>query len=319
MNFGYSIIVVNYGKYDLLMNFLNSVEKNIDKRERFEVIVVDNNLPNNKKTGSHIDTSKFNFKLKIVKNNVNSYSSAINLGVKCANYDIIIASNSDIEILPQFAFAPITRIFEQDSQIGVIGLQLLYPNGMWQRSYGFVPSLKEGMIYLLLIDALAHAFYKLLNKNGISFSKMKKVGYVDGAFMIIRRKCFDECGGFDEQFKFYGEDADFCFRAYKTKWKVFFLPQICVLHLHGASSIKRSFIKYRALQYKAKVNFVKKHFGEKYAHLYYSLMKLVTLERVLFYQILSTIFPLSEFLQHFKESKNSYQAIKISKIITYQY
>jgi N-acetylglucosaminyl-diphospho-decaprenol L-rhamnosyltransferase len=49
-------------------------------------------------------------------------------------------------------------------------------------------------------------------------------GHVGGGTMMVRRACFDEVGGFDEEFFLYWEDADLCARARHDGWGVRLLP-----------------------------------------------------------------------------------------------
>lgn len=43
---------------------------------------------------------------------------------------------------------------------------------------------------------------------------------LSGFCMLIRKKAFDEVGGFDERFELYGEDSEFSHRLKKFKWKL---------------------------------------------------------------------------------------------------
>jgi hypothetical protein len=64
----------------------------------------------------------------------------------------------------------------------------------------------------------------------------REVEWVGGAFMFIRRRVIDKMGGLDTNFFFYGEDVEFCHRARQHGWKVWYDPEVSVLHLGGASS-----------------------------------------------------------------------------------
>ena len=56
-----------------------------------------------------------------------------------------------------------------------------------------------------------------------------------GAAMMVRRKAFEQVGGFDETFFLYSEEEDLCFRMSKAGWKVYYHPESWVHH-HGAGS-----------------------------------------------------------------------------------
>lgn len=61
-------------------------------------------------------------------------------------------------------------------------------------------------------------------------------GHVLGGAMLVRRRCFEQLGGFDERYFVYGEDADLCIRARQRGWQVWLLPCEPMIHLEGASS-----------------------------------------------------------------------------------
>ncbi len=307
-NHGVSLIIVNYGTPELLSNFLASIDRNIIKKGNLEAIVVDNDYPRKGDSRQTVEALNLSFKIHLTHNHKNSYASAINRGAQFANNDILIIANSDIEIPQNFSFEPIISAVDQNSKIGVIGPQLIYPNGRWQRSYGLVPSLKELLLSIALLDAFIHALYRYVMTWRLFPRKIRSVEYADGAFLIIRRACFAEMEGFNENYLFYGEDADFCWRAQRTGWIVTFLPTVCVIHLRGASSTQKAYVTYTTRQLRAKLQFVKENFGSRHAYYYRKLTKVVLMQRFLLYSFAASIIPLSEFALRKLHSKLSYIA-----------
>lgn len=61
-------------------------------------------------------------------------------------------------------------------------------------------------------------------------------GHVLGGAMLVRRACWDELGGFDENFFLYWEDADICQRARDLGWELSVLPCTPIIHITGTSS-----------------------------------------------------------------------------------
>jgi N-acetylglucosaminyl-diphospho-decaprenol L-rhamnosyltransferase len=61
-------------------------------------------------------------------------------------------------------------------------------------------------------------------------------GHVLGGAMVVRRECWEQLGGFDEDFFLYWEDADLCQRARDLGWKVAVLPCTPIVHVAGTSS-----------------------------------------------------------------------------------
>ena len=62
------------------------------------------------------------------------------------------------------------------------------------------------------------------------------VDWVSGACMVLRREALGKSGAFDERFFMYFEDADLCRRVRETGWRVYYLPEVEVVHQTGGSS-----------------------------------------------------------------------------------
>jgi len=58
---------------------------------------------------------------------------------------------------------------------------------------------------------------------------------VTGAAMAIRRAAWEEVGPLDEDFRFYAQDLDLCLRARQAGWTVAVVPELEVIHHHGAT------------------------------------------------------------------------------------
>jgi GT2 family glycosyltransferase len=63
----------------------------------------------------------------------------------------------------------------------------------------------------------------------------RSVAWVTGAAMAIRRAAWEQVGPFDERFRFYAQDLDLCLRAGDAGWLVQVLPELRVIHHHGAT------------------------------------------------------------------------------------
>jgi O-antigen biosynthesis protein len=61
-----------------------------------------------------------------------------------------------------------------------------------------------------------------------------------GAALLLRKRMLDEVGLFDEDFFMYYEDMDLSWRARRRGWKVLYVPESVVRHIHAASSVEWS-------------------------------------------------------------------------------
>jgi len=76
-------------------------------------------------------------------------------------------------------------------------------------------------------------------------SEAHQSDWVSGASLIMRRAVLDDIGLMDEGYFLYFEEVDFCCRAKRLGWEVWYVPQSRVMHLEGAATGIRAVAKRR--------------------------------------------------------------------------
>jgi GT2 family glycosyltransferase len=208
-----SLLVVNFGTPQLVRNLLDSLRDHPDRVALQEVVIVDNGFPAHGDASTAVPASDYPVPVRFVRNEATSYASGVNAGIAACTGQIIAVANSDLLWMPDGSILPALQAMAHDPRIGVAGPQLLYPDGSWQRSHRSFPSFAQALRSLLLVEVLLGGLAVRRHRLGTGRTKPRRVDYVDGALMLIRRECLAAVGGFDERFPFYGEDADFCHRV----------------------------------------------------------------------------------------------------------
>jgi len=86
--------------------------------------------------------------------------------------------------------------------------------------------------------------------------------WVSGASMMIRRQVLEQVGYLDEGFFLYFEEVDFCTRARRQGWEVWYVPCSRVMHMEGASTGIRTVATRRACYwYDSRRRFFIKYYG----------------------------------------------------------
>jgi len=86
--------------------------------------------------------------------------------------------------------------------------------------------------------------------------------WISGASLIARREVFEQIGLMDEGYFLYFEEADFCTRARKVGWQVWFAPESRIIHLEGASTGIGNIARRRpAYWFDSRRRYFVKHFG----------------------------------------------------------
>ncbi len=251
-----SIIIVNYNGKELLKNCLASLYKFTEDLD-FEVILIDNNSIEPIEDVTHPYTN-----LTLINNDKNlGFAAANNQGIKLAKGKYILFLNNDtvfiensIKKVYDFAQSKNERVF--------VGCRLLNNDNSIQESVVDFPSVwntftESFFLYKLFKKSKIFNRYYL---NYVEVNKPVEVDFIKGAFMFCDAEPVKELNGFDEQFFFYSEEMDLCYRFKEKGGKIYFFPDTSIVHLGGATTDQNLEFKY-INQAKAKIQFCKKHFN----------------------------------------------------------
>ncbi len=295
------IIIITYNCKDFTLKCIKSLyDFNADSVNK--IIIVDNNS-----NDDSIQTiEKLYPKIKIIRNSANlGYAKAVNIGVHNSETELVIVSNADVEFKND-SIKNLLNTFKVDDKIAIAGPQQFYPNGNPQYCWGYTPNLLNALKSLFFIEYLKRFYYDKITRMQ---SKIIDVDYADGAVLAIRRDIFDKLNGFDEDYFFYTEEADFCFRAKKIANRVVNNTASSVIHFRGAStSINGPNEKSVEMMFNSVLLFCKKHLSEIQTK-YYFRIKLQS------YKLIKLIYNSSLFISN----KYEYKLVNINiylKILT---
>lgn len=281
-----SIIIVSYNSADVIELCLASIFKQDSLMSHIEVLVVDNASSD---STVNIIREKFPSVL-IFQNNVNyGYSYAVNRGYSESVGKYILILNPDTVLEDEF-IKKVINLMDSLPEIGILGVSLISTNGKIQPTCW-----KEPSLLTVIYDMMLPYFFSLKLVT-LQPEKFASVPMVSGACMIVRKDVFQTLGGFDERFFLYYEDVDFCYRARKLGYKIFFTPDIKVIHHQGKSSFKdmKSFF---INLYISKFLFFEKHHSWLYANIVRLIIIIGAFLRILIYPIVSLILWKKSFLK----------------------
>lgn len=285
----FEAVIVTYNSAEYIRPCLASLQK-----AGARIVIVDNSSFD--ETVSIIGKEFPEVRLISAKENL-GYGKGLNLGIAKTSSPIILAANADT-VFSEDSLQALAKFLEDHPRAGVAGPQQLFPDGSWQRSYGDIHGICEGIKTLIGVTSLAQTIHRVLLRFSPARSS-KSVGYVDGAVMMIRREAFNEIGGFDEDFPYYCEDADLCLRLRDAAWDVVHVPSVHVTHVRGGSSTKVEGYsdKYLRAQATARYQLVRKHSPGWCLWLYRQISILHARKMILIYRALQILGPAS-YAQH---------------------
>lgn len=153
------------------------------------------------------------------------FIAACNDGAELARGDYLVFLNNDTVPQPGWLDA-LLRSFIEHPGAGLVGAQLLYPDGRLQESGGHV-----------LRDGRAESRGRFANPDHPLLRFARTVDYCSGAAFAVPRSLFNKLGGFDPRYApAYYEDTDLAFRVRAAGRMVLCQPDARVVHVEGASA-----------------------------------------------------------------------------------
>jgi len=224
-----SAVIVSYNVVDLVLECIASLRT--DGVE--QVVVVDNASSD----GSVETLRRREPEVEVVALSRNlGYGTAANRGVARTTAPYVAVMNPDVVVEPGSTKALVDAL-DGDPGLAVVGPRVESPGGDLYPSVRTFPD---------LADAAGHAFfhfvwpanpfsrrYRMLDWDHAAAAD---VDWVAGNHFLVRRRAWDEVGGFDESFFMYMEDVDLCWRLRRAGWRTGYEPAARVTHAIGRST-----------------------------------------------------------------------------------
>jgi len=230
-----SIIVLNYNTKELLGDCLKSIKKAKTDGFSIETIVVDN-----ASTDGSAEMVKKEFpNIKLIESRKNiGFAAGNNLGIPQTKGRYVLFLNPDTKVFPD-TLKVMVEFMDKNSRVGAATCRIELPSGKLDDAChrGF-PTPWNAFAHF---SGLAKLFpkSKLFAGYSLGYLPKNKIHQIDsgcGAFLMVRRKAGEGIGWWDENYFWYGEDLDFCYRLKEKGWKIFFVPKVKIIHYKGAAS-----------------------------------------------------------------------------------
>jgi N-acetylglucosaminyl-diphospho-decaprenol L-rhamnosyltransferase len=260
-----AIVIVNYKARDLLRDCLKSIQASQGVSP--VIYVVDN-----ASADGSMEMIREEFPavhLLSLADNI-GYGAGNNAGLKAALDQVggpsryLLLLNPDT-VLPADALSRSVAFLDGRPDAGAVGPKLVRQDGSLDKACrrGF-PTPAVALYHFLFLDRVFpnSPRFARYNVTYLDPDQQAEVDSLVGAFMLIRREALEKAGLFDESFFMYGEDLDLCFRIRQHGWKIWYDPDVTVLHYKGASS-KQNSSKANYEFYRSMLLFHRKHFASR--------------------------------------------------------
>ena len=227
-----AILIVSYNSRSDLETVLRSLTETAPTVPH-EIVVVDNASTDS--TPAYIRERWPGVRLIASESNL-GFAQANNLGIRNTSSELVLLVNPDT-IVSGSDVDRLVSVLESQPDVAVVGPRIVDGMGRAELSFG------------AMISPWAELRQKILvrgNDRGVSpitaivdrmTRRTRRVDWVSGACLLIRRQDLDQVGGFDPRFFMYAEDVDLCAAVRAQGRSVLFSAEPQVVHLRGRSGV----------------------------------------------------------------------------------
>jgi GT2 family glycosyltransferase len=238
----YDVIVVDNGSQnksvEMIKNYASgeiSVESDFFEYKKFNKPINIFEYSANKLRSLQIINENYNNlnsnnKMILIKNNVNSgFSEGNNIGIKFVlqflNSDYILLLNNDTVVDKNF-LNELVKFADTNHEVGIVGPMVNYYDKPDETAYiGHNVNICNGRISNPSII-------------GINPPKSIQIDYVVGCGLLIKKSVVDDIGLLDPDYFLYYEDVDWCLRAQKQGYKIFYVSKSKIWHKIPSKEIR---------------------------------------------------------------------------------
>ena len=231
-----AVAVVSYETRDLLARCLRSLEPE-HRAGRAEVWVVDNGSSDGSQA---MVRERFGWARLHASSENLGFGAAVNFVARHTQSAWIAPANADVALTPE-ALPTLLRAGEQAPAAGAVAPRLRLPDGTTQHSVYHFPTIPLALAFNMGARRWMRGLGdRLCFEGDWNPERRRHVDWAIGAFLIVRRRAWEQTGGFDPKQWMYAEDLDLGWRLRKAGWRTLYEPDAVVEH-HSAASTGPAF------------------------------------------------------------------------------
>lgn len=220
-----AVVILNYNGQHLLERFLPSV---MEYSTSATIYVVDN-----ASTDGSSDFIKNRFPdVKLIHHDTNyGYAEGYNRAIPFIDEELLCLLNSDVQVTENW-LALIAEEFSKDEKLAIAQPKIL---DLQRPDYFEYAGASGGFIDKYAYPYCRGRIFDTIEKDKGQYDDVKDIMWASGACFFIRKKVFEELGGFDRNFFAHMEEIDLCWRAVNQGHIIKALPMSKVYHLGGGT------------------------------------------------------------------------------------
>lgn len=226
-------VVVSYNVRALLLECLASLVAAREAGEINRIVVVDSASAD----GSAAAARAADPHIEVIEVENRGYGAGANVGIASTDGEYVMVLNPDT-VAPAGAIRTLTTWLDAHPDHAIVGPRLRRPDGSVQPTRRRFPQRLTPVFESSVIEEwwpenpVAARYHLAAWPDDVE----QDVDWVVGAAMLTRRSAIDQVGAFDESFRMYAEEVEWCWRLRRHGWRIGFVPTAEIIHHEGASA-----------------------------------------------------------------------------------
>ena len=215
-----SILIPNKDQVETLDQCLRSIKEKTDY-SNYEIVIIENNSEKEETFRYYEKISSD--KIRVIRwEKEFNYSAINNFGVRHAKGDYLLFLNNDIEVIHSDWLSEMVSHCQR-KEVGIVGARLYYPDDTIQHG-GIIVGI--GGVAGSVFVGLPRGYSGYMHKAALQLD----LSAVTAACMMMKRRVFEETGGFEEKLKVAFNDVDLCLKTRERGYLVVYDPYVEMYH-----------------------------------------------------------------------------------------
>lgn len=273
----FSIVVCTHNRASMLADCIESLLNQTVNKNRFEIIIVDNNSTDNTEAIVR-EFAKNNSNITYLQEKITGYSAPRNCGWKNASGKIIAYIDDDEIAAPDW-LESIEKAFQISEKPDIVG-------GIYLGQYDVTPP-----------DWFTESMDQTNKNRPKEILDQQKKSFLAGGNIAFKKEVLEKLDGFSNNFNMknnvliMGEDTDICKRAMSAGFQLYYDPKIKIYHRINHNNYNIELRKLKASRIGMSARFVfgrLSFFSHHFKYLTYSAMILADFIASIFHKKLTT-------------------------------
>lgn len=240
------VVILNFNGKEFILQCLESVMKLETRNLETEIVVVDNGSSDDsvklvEQRYKDRPAGKAGIKILSNKNNL-GFAEGNNVGIRYAlenGADYVMLLNPDT-LVNKNLLVQLVKVAEGEDKIGILSPKIYFAPGFEYHHDRYKDSERGRVIWYA--GGVMDWKNVLASHRGVDevdhgqYDEVMETDFGTGCCLLMKSQVFKKIGFLDEKYFLYFEDNDFCQRARRAGFGIYYVPDAFLFHLNAGST-----------------------------------------------------------------------------------